>query len=457
MVARTIVTAKGAKRSAIAGVLAPLTVFLLFSTVKVAAVDPHRLISQYGHTAWRTQDGLLDRPFALTQTTDGYIWIGTSSGLVRFDGVTFRHWTPPGGVLLSYITDLLGSRDGDLWIGTADGLFLLRDGVLSSYDEEHGAPGISAILEDHTGTIWLTRYRLKHGEGPLCRVTGSTLQCYGKTDGIPSRYGLGLAEDNEGNIWFGCQALCRWSPSSSQIYFKEQFKNKSGNGVSRVAIGPSGTVWATLEGIGAKLGVQYYAGDKWSSYVIPGFDGRTVLSEVLLTDRNKTLWVGTNSAGLYHVHDGFADHYGSAQGLSGNYVLGIYEDKEGNIWVTTDRGVDLFRDLTVTTFSGTEGLIGPEVRSVLASDEGSVWVATKAALDIIRRDGISAVTAGQGLPGHSVKAFFKDAKGRTWLSIDDKILTYDQGRFVQVKDSNDGSSERIQEAASFAQDVEGNV
>src|SRR5215813_9569911 len=138
MVARTILATVCVKQSGIMRVLAPLTIFLASSTVQMAAVDPHRLISQYGHTAWRTQDGFLDRPFALTQTTDGYIWIGTSSGLVRFDGVTYRHWTPPFGEPLPYITDLLGARDGSLWIGTSDGLFLLRNGVLSSYDKKHG-------------------------------------------------------------------------------------------------------------------------------------------------------------------------------------------------------------------------------------------------------------------------------------------------------------------------------
>jgi signal transduction histidine kinase/ligand-binding sensor domain-containing protein len=430
-------------------------VVLLFVLAASAwAVDPNRQITQYAHTAWRTQDGLLDKPSALTQTADGYIWVGTSSGLMRFDGVTFRHWTPPGGEPFPFVADLLGARDGSLWIGTARGLFLLKDGVLSGYNAKRGAPGISAIIEDRNGTIWVTRYRINDGQGPLCRVTGATLQCFGESDGIGSGYGLGLAEDSKGNIWFGCQALCRWAPGSSQVYFKEQFKNKSSNGVSRVAMGPSDTVWATLEGTGPKMGVQYYSGGKWSSYVVPGFDGRTILSEVLLFDRNQTLWVGTTSAGLYHIHDGFADHYGSAQGLSGNLVETIFEDKEGNIWITTDRGIDLFRDFAVATFSDNEGLIGTTVRSIMASTDGSVWVANEGSLDIIRSDGVSAVRAGHGLPGHNVKALFKDSAGRMWLGIDNKIMTYNQGRFLEVRDS---PARLVESAASFAEDVEGNV
>src|SRR5258708_7841447 len=446
-----------AKRLAIARVLAPLAIFLFSSTLQVAAVDPHRLIAQYGHSAWRTQDGFLDRPSALTQTTDGFIWVGTSSGLARFDGVTYRRWTPPAGEPLPYVTYLLGTRDGSLWIGTAKGLFLLRNGVLSSYAEKSGAPGISAIIEDRSGTVWLTRYRLNDGQGPLCRVTGAALQCLGKNDGISSLWGLGLAEDSQGNIWFGCQALCRWAPGSSQSFFKEQFKHRAGNGVSRVAIGPSGTLWATLEGLGPKLGVQYYNGRKWSSYVVPGFDGRTVVSEVLFTDSNQTLWVGTESAGLYHIPDGFADHSASAQCLSGNYVLGIYEDKEGNIWVTTDRGIDVFRELAVATFSVNEGLVGPEVHSVFALRNSSVWASNDKALDIIRPGNISAITTGRGLPGQTVEAIFKDSAGRMWLGIDKKIITYKQGRFLSVKKS-DGSSARLAGGASaFAEDIEGNV
>jgi len=442
-----------AKQSRIACILSHLTILLVTFSIPMAAVDPHRLITQYGHTAWRTQDGFLDRPFALTQTSDGYIWVGTSSGLVRFDGVTFRSWTPPGGKSLPYISDLLGARDGSLWIGTSDGLYRLRDGEVSSYDAQHG---VSALIEDHNGTIWLTRYRLKNGEGPLCRVTGATLQCYGKNDGILGRFGLGMAEDSEGNIWFGCEALCRWAPGSSQIYFNEQFEHLAGNGVSRVAIGPSGTVWATLEGTGPKLGVQYYSGGKWSSYVVPGFDGRAAVSEVLFADRNHTLWVGTESGGLYHIHDGLADHYGSAQGLSGNIVGAIRQDGEGNIWVATDRGIDEFRDLPVVTFSGSEGLVGPEVHSVLAMEDGSVWATNEGAIDIIRSSGISAITTGNGLPGHSAGAAFKDSSGRVWLGVDDKIMTYKGGRFQEVKKS-DGSPGPLGTGLCFAEDTEGNL
>ena len=88
------------------------------------AVDPNNHISQYAHTAWRGQDGIFGgTPRVLAQTADGYLWIGTTSGLVRFDGVRFVPWDPPSGEKLpsQRINSLLGATDGSLWIGTAAG------------------------------------------------------------------------------------------------------------------------------------------------------------------------------------------------------------------------------------------------------------------------------------------------------------------------------------------------
>ena len=112
----------------------PLCFLLLFAARSVWAVDPRNRISQYAHTAWRIQDGVFSgSPYAVTQTTDGYLWIGTQAGLVRFDGVRFVPWTSPDGKHLpsSNITSLLGARDGSLWIGMDGGLSHWDKGLLT--------------------------------------------------------------------------------------------------------------------------------------------------------------------------------------------------------------------------------------------------------------------------------------------------------------------------------------
>ena len=435
--------------------------FLLFVLASTAwAVDPHTLISQYGHTAWRIQDGFLSNPGAIAQTTDGYIWIGVLGGLVRFDGVKFTPWAAPNGQSLagSGISYLLAGRDGSLWIGTYGGLSRLKDGKLFNYTTTPNSPGINHIIEDHAGTIWVTRYRVNDGKGSLCQVEADKLRCYGEKDGNPGKYAIGLAEDTAGNIWFGCKMLCRWAPSSSSFYFEDQLKNPAGdNGVTNVAAGPSGSVWAGFGGTGPKQGVQYYSEGKWVSYVVPGFDGATVASPTLYLDRNHSLWVGTQSQGLYRIHDGVADHYGRANGLSGDNVEYIYEDKEGNLWVTTDRGVDMFRDLPVVTFATTEGFIGSEVHSVLALSNGSVWVGDVGAVNIIRAGSVSAIAAGHGLPGQNVEVIFQDHSGQIWLGIDNTIVTYKLGRFSAIKNSDVRHVGRFGTVKGLAEDAEGNI
>src|SRR3974377_534630 len=112
-----------------------LLLVVLFSP-RVAGLDPSRKISQYGHSMWRIQDGYLPAPpEALAQTADGYLWVGTAAGLVRFDGVRFVPWASPKGEKLpsDQIHSLLGTSDGSLWIGTSKGLSRWKDGILTTY------------------------------------------------------------------------------------------------------------------------------------------------------------------------------------------------------------------------------------------------------------------------------------------------------------------------------------
>jgi len=304
------------------------------------ALDPNRHISQYGHTVWRVQDGAIDPAGEITQTADGYLWLGTWNGLLRFDGVKFVPYAPPGLNLPTRgFTFLLGARDGSLWIGMRSGLSRLKDGRLQVYTRPEDHSGISTILQDHEGTIWVTRYSLAPGEGPLCRVEGNGLHCYGEADGIPVRYGLGLTEDKSGNIWFGSTVLCRWRQGSATTYLNELRGHPNArDGVIDVAAGSSGEMWAATDGVGQDLGIRHFSGGKWSAYVIPGLDGTNVLSHALFVDRTQSLWIGTEQNGLYRVHDGIVDHYGTADGLSGDSVSDFFEDHEGNLWVGTNGG-----------------------------------------------------------------------------------------------------------------------
>ena len=430
-----LVTATGEKQSLITRMLSLLTLFLFFSTVQGAAVDPHRRISQYGHTAWRIQDGAIAPATQIAQTTDGFLWIGTAQGLMRFDGVRFMQWQPPQGQNLpgTHFTALFGSRDGSLWIGTTRGLARWKNGQLRTYTDLEYPAAIGAIKEDDSGTIWATRYGPFAHEAPLCSISEETLRCFGKKDGVPVSYGLGLTCDREGNIWFGSSVLVRWRPGTPpRTYFGEIAELAKSDGVIDVALGPSGTAWASLDAAGPQLGVQHYSGGKWTSYAVPGFDGARVRSHALLIDRRGSLWVGTENDGLYRISGGVADHYSVSDGLSGNTVGLLFEDREGNVWMATDGGLDMFRDTALISYTTRQGLSGSEFRSVMALRKGAVWIATYGALNILRdQDGQTAIFDRE-LSGQRVGPMLEDYRSVVWLEVDGALMRFQNGRFREI-------------------------
>jgi signal transduction histidine kinase/ligand-binding sensor domain-containing protein len=434
------------------------SVLLLILTGTASALDPHRLISQYAHTAWRVQDGFPRAPHTITQTRDGYIWIA-AGGLLRFDGLVPTRVAPQK----SFPTDaginwLLGSRDGSLWMGTYHGLYRLKDGETFATPITRG--GVQSLLEDRDGGIWITRTRVGGIEGSLCRLAGSDLKCYAKdkSEGNPASFATSLAEDSSGDIWFGCQMLCRWNGRSIRHYMQDQMDHPSGDGVVGLAAGASGSVWVAMDGVGPGLGVRNLSDGEFTSYVVPGFDGATIRAVSMLLDRAQTLWAGTESDGLYHIHDGHADHYGAAQGLTGERVNSIFEDTEGNLWITTDKGVDLFRDIPVISFSSTEGLRGgSEVSSILPRNDNSLWVGVRGALALIRPDSISLITMADGRPIQDVYALFEDHLGQAWLGINTTVMVHQGGRFFEIAGLDGHRLGQIGKIFSFTEDTNGNV
>ena len=210
------------------------------------AVDPSRRISQYTHTAWRLRDGVFAGTLsAITQTTDGYVWIGTLAGLLRFDGVRFVRWTPPTGEQLptTAVISLLGASDGSLWIGTASGLAQWKNGDLIDFPETAGR--VNSIYEDREGTIWMARSRTR--AGAVCKVRVSVANCYGPKDGVPPYAGT-LTGDKFGFLWIGTStALVRWKPGSSTSYELPGLKSNAAlAGITALAAAPDGSVWTGI-------------------------------------------------------------------------------------------------------------------------------------------------------------------------------------------------------------------
>ena len=431
-------------------------VFFSLTISPVGALDTSRLISQYGHTAWRIEDGAFaGAPNVMAQTADGYLWIGTQSGLMRFDGVRFVLWRPPDRSELpsSRINSLLGARDGSLWIGTSMGLARWRNGNLTNYSDAAGS--IMAILEDRTGTIWIARANLSDSKGPLCKVTDTGLQCYGRNDGIPLPYADALTNDSLGNIWLaGALMVSRWPTNSTGVNIPPGLNPAEiFNGILALASRPDGSLWVGLVHSGKGGGLQQLAQGAWKSLVTPELDGSTLEVTALLLDRDSCLWIGTLSQGIYRIQGNKVDHFRSSDGLSGDAVAGLFQDREGNIWVSTSRGIDNFHNLRVASFSTRQGLSADQVNSVLASRDGTVWIGNYN-LDVLRSGKISSIQPRNGLPGRELTSLLEDRTGRLWVGVDQELWIYERGKFRKIY-SRDGSP--LGTIRAMTEDVDGSI
>jgi ligand-binding sensor domain-containing protein len=342
---------------------------------------------------------------ALAQTSDGNLWVGTEFGLLRFDGVRFLPWAAPPGprIASEYIYALAAAPDGSLWIGTREGLSHWDGGSLRQYQTSKGpaGPGVAAILVDRRGTVWVgtAGYR----SGGLCRVEANLLHCYGAGDGLPNFGVLSLLEDRSGYLWVGGLGLCRWKPGAPHVYpLKEALE------IYSIVEDRDGEILVS------RSRVEHLVNGRLVPYRLLDSNQR-IQPGVLLSDRNGGLWIGTQGQGLLHMYEGRVDRFTRADGLSSDIVRSLFEDREGNVWVATDAGLDRFRDLPVTTISEREGLSHQSVGSVFASKDGGMWVGTAGGLNRVRDGKITIYDRRDGLPSDSIMAIFEEQTGRLWV------------------------------------------
>jgi len=402
---------------------------LLASSTAVLAINPPQQLGEYAHTAWSRRDGYsLGGVYTVAQTPDGYLWLASEMGLYRFDGEKFIPWQPPPGQKLPNAPySLLVSRDGTLWIGTYYG-FVSWNGVDLTEYPELKATFATTLLEDRDGTIWAGIIRESKGE--LCEIRAGRAQCHTE-DGAFGEFVWSLAQDESGALWVGAEkGLWRWKPGPP-----ERFELPGRPADLLVVDGE------LLVGI-RRGGLLHFAGGTLVPYPVTDGSGQQVPDSVikankLLRDRDGGIWIGSDAVGVHHVKNRRLETFNVASGLTGDIACSLFEDREGNIWYASEKGLDRFRKLSVNTLWVDEGPNSEITKAVMASSDGGVWVTSA--------DGITRWQDGRshyykdvpGLPDAWAQALFEDPRGRIWFGTHGGLVYYDRGRFFPVEGQPD--------------------
>ena len=343
----------------------------LFST-GVFALDPDKVITQYLHNVYGPEQGLPQQQVSsILQTRDGYLWLATIDGLVRFDGVKFTTFDTKNTPALkqSYIWTLYEDKAGTLWIGTAGGgLTSYIDGKFTTYTIKDGLAHdrINSICESRDGSLWIGTI------GGLSRFKNGKFTSYTTKDGLLSDNIKSLLEDKQGNLW-----------------------------------------------IGTTGGLNVYNGTSITSHSLVDDNGKDVIKPVydMCETRDGSLWFGLYGVGLNQLKDGKLTAYTSRQGLAYDLINSLYEDHDGNLWIGALGGLDRLSNGRFTSYGPKDGLINSGVVSVYEDREGTLWVGTNGttALNKFRDGKFLTYTSQEGLAGR-VSSIFGGKSNSIWMS-----------------------------------------
>jgi signal transduction histidine kinase/ligand-binding sensor domain-containing protein len=403
---------------------------LVFVSASMFGIDRDRRLDQLYHTKWTYADGAPAEIFALAQTADGYLWMGTTTGLVRFDGLHFQRYESIFTSALEgrNVCSLLAMPDGGLWIGFASGgVSYLKDGQVKNYREKDGAPSnsVRALAVDRQGVIWAAAL------GGLARFDGAKWSRVGsdrKIAGIPTTDLV----DRQGTLWVA---------SGSNLYsLREgakqfQLAAKAVGYITRLTQAPDGTVWMSALGMWVQPIPLPVKGAQTQPRLI-------VSSLAILADDQGSLWAPTLVDGLYRLADperlagwtdkavdASAERFTQKDGLSSDHIESILEDREGNIWIGTSAGLDRFRQSSVVPVAFPPAYL---YISLLNGDQGSVWVVSQ---DHPTNRITNGRLIGAGALASKVPTSictYRDANGTVWANTMGYLTRIDGAKLTEI-------------------------
>ncbi|HYU98140.1 MAG TPA: two-component regulator propeller domain-containing protein, partial [Pyrinomonadaceae bacterium] len=423
-------------------IVACLFLTVPWSGATLAALDS----DHYVHSVWQRQEGLRQPTIrVITQSRDGYLWLATWGGLVRFDGVSFTTFDLQNTPLLkdNAINALVEDHDGALWIGTASaGLLRLKDGAFTSYTNIEGLSSnyIHSLYVDSAGTLWIGT------DGGLNRLTAGKFTAYTSADGLTSNSVTAVHEDRERNLWIGTSDAGVMKFRDGKFTAYDRSSGLTSDMVEVIYEDHEGRMW-----FGTDAGLQFFQNGKFVTYPE---ELKDVSITAIFEDRAGSLWVGTYNSGMKRIKNGNVTSYDSYNELSANTVHAIFEDREGSLWIGTDNGgLNRLKVGDFTSFTVKDGLVADVVLSISQERNGPLWIGTN--------KGVSRYQNGAFLnysrpeyPLALTKTIYAGHDGSVWFGANDGLVNFRNGKLTYYKTKDGLLDNRIR---ALFEDREGNL
>jgi signal transduction histidine kinase len=412
--------------------------FTLLASVFLAAplLAEERAMSQYVHDQWGKNKGFSAGPvYAITQTEDGYLWIGTESGLVRFDGFSFRLFqhsnTPslPTGPVLGLASD----AEGNLWVRLqGPNVLRYRDGAFRSVlpELEQSEPGITAMCRGRNGEVLLSG--LVNG---TLRCSGGKLVTIAPAVGLPNFLVISMVESPSGEIWLGTRDAGLFQVVDGRVF--QVTIVLPDRKVNCLLASEDRDLW-----IGTDNGLVHWTGQEPIRVELPDpFNKAQILS--LSKDRQANVWVGT-SAGIVRLDAKGRYSAESPDTKPGEPVTSLFEDREGDLWIGREQGIERRRASTFTGYLAAEGLPSQANGPIYVDEEDRTWFAPfDGGLYWLKDGRVNRVTA-EGLARDVVYSIAGE-NGELWIGRQ-------RGGLTHLRIDDVGKSKTYTAADGLAQD-----
>jgi signal transduction histidine kinase/ligand-binding sensor domain-containing protein len=409
-----------------------LVLALLALSQQAYALDPSRTLTQYVHRIWQVQQGLPQAwIYSIVQTHDGYLWLGTQTGLVKFDGVRFTTVDEMDGVPASnlWVTHLIEDDQHALWIGTAQaGLIKLQGEKATRYTQRDGLPpgAIQCLFNDGQGHVWACT------PAGLAELTPGKIRVFAAADGLSSPDVTAACVAPNGALTVavaGSAQLATWNGSR---FASRALPLPDAATIQAMLCATDGTVW-----IGTSNGLIRARGGRDDRLTLT--DGLADNSILTLTETHDgTVLAGTKN-GFSRIRGDEIDSFRPQDGLSQSTVYSLYEDREGSLWAATKHGLNQFLDGRAIPYTTSEGLPSNNTGPVLQDHHGMMWIGTLGA-GLARFDGhkFVALTTRDGLASNSIAALAEDTSGDLWVGTDAGLNRLHNGRIAGTWTTRDG-------------------